>query len=149
MTNYRIKKLFWSKITPVGKLHQSLLSFITNSLIIKEIVKNLVDIRETISTTKDQPVTLAIEISLTIREKGLFKVIKNSPIKEITIPNSISILHNILGIPTMVPINDELFVNYVTKLATVPRYVVPDHHHASHLKPTTRPGIKPATVTLG
>ena len=136
-------------MTPVGKLHQSLLSFITNSLIIKEIVKNLVDIRETISTTKDQPVTLAIEISLTVREKRLFKVISNFPIKEISIPNNISILHNILSLPTMVLINTELSIYYVTKLATVPRYVVPDHHHASHLKPTTRPGIKPATVTLG
>ena len=124
-------------MTLARKLHQSLLSFITNSLIIKEIVKNQVDIREAISTTKDQPITLAIEISLTIREKILFKVIKISPIKEITIPNSISILHSILGVPTMVPINVELFVDYVTKLATVPRYVIRDHHHASHLKPTT------------
>ena len=53
-------------MTPARKLHQSLLSFITNSLIIKEVVKNMVDIREAISTTKDQPVTLAIEISLTV-----------------------------------------------------------------------------------
>ena len=136
-------------MTPTWKLHQSLLNFITNSLIIKEIVKNLVDIRETISTTNDQPVTSAIEISLIVREKILFKVIRNSPIKEITIPNSISILLNIIGVPTMVPINAELFVNYVTKLATVPRFVVPDHHHTSHLKPTTWLGIKPTTVTLG
>ncbi|KAL6310879.1 hypothetical protein AAG906_018028 [Vitis piasezkii] len=37
----------------------------------------------------------------------------------------------------MVPINAELFVNYVTKLATMPRYVIPDLHHTSHLRPTT------------
>ncbi|RVW22546.1 hypothetical protein CK203_105652 [Vitis vinifera] len=48
----------------------------------------------------------------------------------------------------MVPINAELFVNYVTKLAIVPRYVVPNHHHASHLKPTTWLEIKPMIVTL-
>ena len=136
-------------MTPAGKLHQSLLSFMTNSLIIKEIVKNPVDIQEAISITNDQPVTLVIEISLTIREKRLFKVISNFPIKEISIPNNISVLHNILGIPTMVLINAELSVYYVTKLATVPRYVIPDHHHASHLKPTTWPGIKLAIVTLG
>ena len=45
------------------------------------------------------------------KKKRLFKVIKNSLIKEITIPNSISILHNILGVSTMVPINAELFFN--------------------------------------
>ncbi|KAL6313322.1 hypothetical protein AAG906_008937 [Vitis piasezkii] len=114
-------------MTPVGKLHQSLLSFITNSLIIRKIVKNW----------------------LASRKKRLFKVISNFPIKEISIPNNISVLHNILGIPTMVLINAELSVYYVTKLATVPRYVIPDHHHASHLKPTTWPGIKLAMVTLG
>ncbi|KAL6321364.1 hypothetical protein AAG906_016419 [Vitis piasezkii] len=48
----------------------------------------------------------------------------------------------------MVPINAELFVNYVTKLATVPRYVVPNHHHASHLKPTTWLEIKPMIVKI-
>ena len=46
-------------MTPARKLHQSLLSFIKNSLIIKEIVKNLVDILEAISTTKGQPMILA------------------------------------------------------------------------------------------
>ncbi|KAL6345883.1 hypothetical protein AAG906_020465 [Vitis piasezkii] len=49
----------------------------------------------------------------------------------------------------MVPINTELFDNYLKKLAIVPRYVVPDHHHTSHLKPTTWLGIKPTTCESG
>ena len=48
----------------------------------------------------------------------------------------------------METINVELSVNYVTKLATVPRYVVHDHHQASHLKLITWLVIKLETIAL-
>ena len=55
------------------------------------------------------------------------KAIKDSTIKVV------SIHHDIIGVLTMVIINVLLFVNYVTRLAIMPKYATHIHNHNSHL----------------
>ena len=55
------------------------------------------------------------------------KAIKDSTIKVV------SIHHDIIGVLTMVIINVLLCVNYVTRLAIMPKYATHIHNHNSHL----------------
>ena len=88
-----------------------------------EATEVLQDILEVILTIRGQPFILATKLSFMIKENAMSKAIK-----------VVSIHHNIIDVLTMVIISFALCVNYVTRLAIVPKYVAHIHNHNSHLK---------------